>query len=256
MKHGDKAKNKAAKAKTSGKKVSSKSSAKEKGGKASKAAGKKESSSPVKTPTAKKVASEKASPKASSKTVAGAKSSVKASRSEPEAITFTNPAIESAFKRAVKKFTSLLRVLHVFESGRFAGLSNGIGVDRFFEPLPKFLGDIDDGLQIFMDALEGPGAWKRLPATAKQLLRDNATTLIGQMKDQRPPFSRAGAEAVKTPTLFIGGANTKGTLPQVLHTLAANVKGSRTEMIPGATHPMFEQAPQKYCEIVLDFLAA
>jgi len=42
----------------------------------------------------------------------------------------------------------------------------------------------------------------------------------------------------------------------VLHTLAANVKGSRTEMIPGATHPMFEQAPQKYCEIVLSFLAA
>src|SRR5882757_5308009 len=110
-------------------------------------------------------------------------------------------------------------------------------------------GDIDDGLQIFMDALEGPGAWK-------QLLRDNATTLIGQMKDQRPPFSRADAEAIKTPTLFIGGANTKGTLPQVLHTLAANVKGSRTEMIPGATHPMFEQAPQKYCQIVLDFLAA
>lgn len=117
-------------------------------------------------------------------------------------------------------------------------------------------GDIDGGLQIFMDALEGPGAWKRLPATPKQLLRDNATTLIGQMKDQRPPFSRADAEAIKTPTLFIGGANTKGVLPKVLHTLAAHVKGSRTETISGATHPMFEQAPQKYCELVLDFLAA
>jgi len=28
------------------------------------------------------------------------------------------------------------------------------------------------------------------------------------------------------------------------------------EMIPGATHPMFEQAPQKFCEIVLEFLDA
>jgi len=116
-------------------------------------------------------------------------------------------------------------------------------------------GDIDGGLQIFMDALEGPGAWRRLPAVSKQLLRDNATTLIGQTRDQRPPFSRADAEAIRTPTLFIGGANTKGTLPLVLHALAAHVKGSRTEMIPGATHPMFEQQPQKYCEIVLDFLA-
>jgi pimeloyl-ACP methyl ester carboxylesterase len=94
-----------------------------------------------------------------------------------------------------------------------------------------------------------------VPATPKQLLRDNATTLIGQTRDQRPPFSKADAEAIKTPTLFIGGGNTKGTLPQVLHALAANVKSSRTEMIPGATHPMFEQAPQKYCEIVLAFLA-
>ena len=107
-----------------------------------------------------------------------------------------------------------------------------------------------------MDTLEGPGAWNRLPATPKQLLRDNAMTLIGQVRDNRPPFSKADAEAIRTPTLFIGGANTKGALPQVLHTLAAHVTGSKTAMIPGATHPMFEQAPQKYCEIVLEFLAA
>ena len=116
-------------------------------------------------------------------------------------------------------------------------------------------GDIDGGLQIFMEALEGPGAWKRLPATPKQLLRDNATTLIGQMRDQRPPFSKADAEAIKTPTLFIGGANTKGTLPKVLRALATNVRDARIEMIPGATHPMFEQAPQRYTEIVLAYLA-
>ncbi len=116
-------------------------------------------------------------------------------------------------------------------------------------------GDIDGGLMLFMDALEGPGAWRRLPATSKQLLRDNAMTLLGQTRDKRPPFSLADAEAIKTPTLFIGGANTKGALPQVLHTLAAHVSDSRTAMIPGATHPMFEQAPQKFCEIVLEFLA-
>jgi len=117
-------------------------------------------------------------------------------------------------------------------------------------------GDIDGGLQIFHDALEGPGAWNRLPAMPKQLLRDNATTLIGQMRDHRPPFSKADAEAIRTPTLFIGGANTRGSPPKVLHALAANVNGSRVEMIPGTTHTMFVQAPQKYCQIVLAFLAA
>src|SRR5665811_319408 len=69
-------------------------------------------------------------------------------------------------------------------------------------------GDVDGGLAFFMDALEGPGAWARLPATPKQLLRDNARTLIGQVRDNRPPFSKPDAEAITTPTLFIGGART------------------------------------------------
>ncbi len=58
------------------------------------------------------------------------------------------------------------------------------------------------------------------------------------------------------PTLFIGGARTRGTLPVVLRALAAHVPDARMAMIPNATHPMFEQAPQKFCEIVLEFLAA
>jgi hypothetical protein len=45
-------------------------------------------------------------------------------------------------------------------------------------------------------------------------------------------------------------------LPKVLHTLAAHVPNARAEMIQGATHPMFEQAPQRYSEIVLNFLAS
>jgi pimeloyl-ACP methyl ester carboxylesterase len=117
-------------------------------------------------------------------------------------------------------------------------------------------GDVDGGLAVFVDALEGPGAFARLPAMVKQNLRDNATTLIGQVRDNRPPFSKADAEAIRMPTLFILGARTRGVLPKVLHALAAHVPYAKTAIIPNATHPMFEQAPQKYSEVVLDFLAS
>ena len=100
-----------------------------------------------------------------------------------------------------------------------------------------------------------PGRWCRRATNPAIDAERHAMTLIGQVRDRRPPFSKADAEAIKTPTLFIGGARTKGMLPQVLHALAAHVTGSTTAMIPGTTHPMFEQAPQKYCEIVLEFLA-
>ena len=117
-------------------------------------------------------------------------------------------------------------------------------------------GDIDGGLTLFYDAIEGRGAWARLRASTKQQLRDNAFTLIGQVRDRRPPYSLSDAEAIKAPTLFIGGALTKGTLPHVLHTLAAHVPNSQVEIIPNTTHPMYEQAPQRFSEIVLAFLAA
>src|SRR3954453_15784866 len=41
-------------------------------------------------------------------------------------------------------------------------------------------GEIDAGVQLFFDAVEGDGAWARLPETARQQPRDNATTLVAQ----------------------------------------------------------------------------
>jgi esterase len=117
-------------------------------------------------------------------------------------------------------------------------------------------GDIEGGLMLFFDTIEGEGAWGRLPAAPKQQLRDNVYTLIGQVGENRQPYTRQQAESIRTPTLFVGGADTKGTLPAVLRALSAHVPGAKTAMIAGAGHWMFEQAPQRFCEIVLDFLAA
>jgi pimeloyl-ACP methyl ester carboxylesterase len=115
-------------------------------------------------------------------------------------------------------------------------------------------GDIEGALKLFFDTIEGDGAWGRLPAAPKQQLRDNAFTLIGQAGENRKPYSKAEAQSIETPTLFIGGADTKGSLPAVLRVLSAEVPGARTAMIAGCGHWMFEQAPQEFCEIVTAFL--
>lgn len=116
-------------------------------------------------------------------------------------------------------------------------------------------GDIDGALKMFVDTIDGEGAWERLPAAPRQPLRDNAATLIGQVGENRRPYSKADAQSIRAPTLFIGGADTPGALPAVLRALAAEVRGARTAIIPGTRHWMFDQAPQQYCEIVLEFLA-
>jgi esterase len=116
-------------------------------------------------------------------------------------------------------------------------------------------GDIDGALMSFVDGIDGEGAWARLPAAAKQQLRDNAITLIGQVDENRKPYARADAESIRPPTLLVGGADTQGSLPMVLHALAAHIPGATTALIPGARHWMFEQSPERFCEIVLAFLA-
>jgi esterase len=116
-------------------------------------------------------------------------------------------------------------------------------------------GDVDGALRGFVDGIDGEGAWGRLPAAAKQQLRDNAFTLIGQVHEARKPYSMADVQSIKTPTLFIGGGDTKGSLAAIHRILAPHVAGSETAIIAGARHWMFEQAPQEYAQIVLDFLA-
>jgi esterase len=116
-------------------------------------------------------------------------------------------------------------------------------------------GDIDGALKVFVDAIDGDGAWARVPAAARQQLRDNIFTLLGQAGEGRKPFTLAQAQSIRTPTLFIGGGNTAGNLATVHRVLAQHFASSQTGMIDGAKHWMFDDAPQKYCEAVLAFLA-
>jgi pimeloyl-ACP methyl ester carboxylesterase len=167
--------------------------------------------------------------------------------------------------RAAQRRPDLLRKLVLVEPGGELDAS----LDPAAKPGPSELkarftvsaeritsGDIDGGMKFFFDTIEGEGAWARLPETSRQQLRDNAFTLVGQVRDNRPPYSRTDAEQLRIPTLFVGGGDTKGLLPHVLHTLAAHVPNARKAVIPDTGHWMFEQAPQRFCEIVLEFLSA
>ena len=116
-------------------------------------------------------------------------------------------------------------------------------------------GDIDGALQNFCDGIDGDGAWARLPAAPRQQLRDNVFTLLGQVGENRKPYSKADAQAIRTPTLLIGGGETQGALSQIWRVLAEHMPDARTAVIPGARHWMFEQAPEAFCKIVLAFLA-
>jgi len=114
-------------------------------------------------------------------------------------------------------------------------------------------GKIDEALREFIDSLDGEGSWAASPF--KQHYRDNAQTLLGQINEQRGPFTRDDARSISVPTLLIGGEHTSGAFPVVLRALASNIPGCKTAIIAGATHHMIKQQPERSCDAVLDFLA-
>jgi esterase len=93
-----------------------------------------------------------------------------------------------------------------------------------------------------------------LSAAAKQQLRDNVYSFLGQINENRKPYTLSDAQAIRTPTLLIGGGATKGSLSVIWRVLAEHIAGARTAVIPNAGHWMFEQAPQEYCDVVMEFL--
>jgi pimeloyl-ACP methyl ester carboxylesterase len=115
-------------------------------------------------------------------------------------------------------------------------------------------GDVDGGLRIFKDAIDGEGAWQGLSEADRQMRRDNAFTLLAQTHEQRQAYTRADAEGIAVPTLLIGGADTSGHLPVIFDALSRHVPGARRALIPNSTHVMFAQQPVLFCEAVLAFL--
>ena len=60
-------------------------------------------------------------------------------------------------------------------------------------------GDVEGALKLFFETIEGDGAWGRLAAAPKQQLRDNVYTLIGQVNEDRKPYTKAEAQSITTP---------------------------------------------------------
>ena len=115
-------------------------------------------------------------------------------------------------------------------------------------------GNTDAALELFVDAIDGAGQWSQKSAADRQEFRDNATTLIGQLDEQRLPYSSSSAQGIVTPTLLIAGEYAKPASARNVRVLAAHIAGATTATIPGATHMMFRQAPLAFAEALITFI--
>ncbi len=116
-------------------------------------------------------------------------------------------------------------------------------------------GDIEGGMRHVAEHTGGPGAWEQRTEARRAGNRDNAATLLGQVDERRQPFSRAAAEAIRMPTLLVGGAQTRPAFVANLDALERTIAGARRVTILNAAHGMSSDNPAAFNTAVLEFLA-
>ena len=86
------------------------------------------------------------------------------------------------------------------------------------------------------------------------MMRDNAGTLIGQVKERREPFTRSDIEALTMPLLLLAGDRTPEAYPRILDGIQIVRPDARHGVIPNASHISSIDNPAAFARTVLAFL--
>lgn len=115
-------------------------------------------------------------------------------------------------------------------------------------------GDIEGGLQFFIDGAAGPGAWKGRAELERQMSRDNVWTLRGDQPHNQEPFDCRDASEIVVPVLLVNGEQSPTIFRKILDIPARCLKRSERVVIPRASHPMNRMNAAAFNEAVIDFL--
>jgi pimeloyl-ACP methyl ester carboxylesterase len=119
-------------------------------------------------------------------------------------------------------------------------------------------GETEAGLEIFIDYVIGPGAWKTLPDATKDSLRANAWTLAAAEIDSRTwaSFSCEDAKRLNVPVLLLEGESTPGTFKATLDKVQACLPRSTRVVIKNSSHSTARMNPDGFNTAVMSFIAA
>jgi esterase len=116
-------------------------------------------------------------------------------------------------------------------------------------------GDIDGGLEYFVELNTGPGTWKKAAELQKQVWRDNAWPLKNLEADAEEPFTCGDANKIGVPVLLVGGEKSPPIFGLMLNSLQPCFARQERITIPNASHIMARTHPQPFNAAVLAFLA-
>lgn len=114
-------------------------------------------------------------------------------------------------------------------------------------------GEIDKGLAEYVDFANGPGTWSSSTEENRQVRRENAWTIIGDVG--RPQTTCEEGVRFSMPTLLMNGEFSPPRYLQMFDIFQVCAKGSQRTYIPKASHGMFRTHPELTNAAILTFLS-
>jgi pimeloyl-ACP methyl ester carboxylesterase len=115
-------------------------------------------------------------------------------------------------------------------------------------------GDIEGGLQYFVDDINGPGTWTRRTEEQRQLARDNAWTLVRQITDT-DAVTRDDLRKMQMPVLLLGGERGPPFLALTMDAAQAYLPSVSRVTISNAGHLMNRDNPTEFNRVLATFLS-
>lgn len=115
-------------------------------------------------------------------------------------------------------------------------------------------GEMEQGLQFFFDDVNGAGAWSRLPEAQRQLRRDNAWTIVGQLGDVET-VTCGDVARFKMPVLLMEGEQSPPLFKRMRAAVQKCLPSARYVTIPKAGHQMHQMNPSGFNAELLRFLS-
>ncbi|MFC5462762.1 alpha/beta fold hydrolase [Massilia niabensis] len=115
-------------------------------------------------------------------------------------------------------------------------------------------GEIDAGLELFVDSVSMPGIWRRSRASFRTMAVDNAATLPKQFRDPLPAYTRAAARELTCRTLLIEGEKSPCMYRDNVAALAGWIGHVDKRTIAGASHGMNITHPAVFNRLIQAFV--
>jgi pimeloyl-ACP methyl ester carboxylesterase len=118
----------------------------------------------------------------------------------------------------------------------------------------------DAGIESFLNAVVGPGAFARFPPKAKAAALENGPEFGVEVRSSNEeyfgPLTPRDLDGITTPALVLRGERSPRIFGDVIAVLRAHLPNHRDLDVPNASHAMHRHNAPAYNAAVLDFLAS